>query len=72
MKLETICKKCGRKIEPIIQNHVYNGHVGIMNGTESIRNGTELIMTGKEKHINDYSCPYCGYYHKTGLAKDKN
>lgn len=71
MKLETICKRCGRKMEPIFKNHVYNGYEGVMNGSESIRNGKEFIMTGREKNINDYSCPYCGYHHRSGIAKEK-
>ena len=69
MKLESICEKCGRKMEPIFRNHVYNGHEGIINGSESIKNGSESIMTGSEKYINDYSCPYCGHHHKSGIAK---
>jgi len=71
MKLETICKKCGRKMEPIFRDHVYTGKESIMNGTELIRNGTENIMTGREVRINDYKCPFCGEHHDNGLAREK-
>ena len=70
MKLESICKKCGKRMEPLFSDHVYSGHEGVNSGQKSIMNGPESIVN-KKISIRDYSCPYCGYYHRSGIAKEK-
>ena len=69
--MEVVCKKCGRKMQPIFENHVYNGSESILHGKEAIMNGSENIKNGKEKKIYNYKCPYCDAKYKSGTAKIK-
>ena len=67
--LETICKKCGRKMNPIFNNHIFNGSEAILHGGESIKNGSEQRLGSNAIVIKNYKCPYCDAIHKNGVAK---
>lgn len=71
MKYEAVCKKCGRKFEPIFENHIFNGNEQILHGNELVMNGSEYINNGKNVQIRNYSCPYCGEKYRNGIAKLK-
>lgn len=64
--MKCLCVKCNRKFTPIFRNHIYNGSEGIIHGNESIRNGLECIDYSKK--INNYKCPYCNAFYKTGYS----
>jgi len=66
--MQIICKKCGRKMIPILHNHIYNGSESIMHGHENVKNGRELIRDGHEKIIYNFQCPFCGTKHKQGTT----